>query len=106
MNTATESLCPNGWTLPTYKQIDANRDIDGFSPVLGGDYVNGALYNEDPHGFWWGSTASNGAMRYRLSYNGSSLYTNGSVRLNGLYIRCVSEEKAITSLTYMQNMTW
>ena len=106
MNTATESICPNGWTLPTTKQIDANRNITSFSPVLGGYYVNGTLYDEDTHGLWWSSTAYSGAKRYRLYYNGSSLYTNNDGRRrDGIYIRCVSEEKAITSLTYMQDMT-
>ena len=103
MNTATESICPNGWTLPTTKQIDANRNIASFSPVLGGYYYNGTLYYEDTHGRWWGSTAYNGARRYYLDYNGSSLYTSDYLRLYGFYVRCVSEEKAITSLTYMQD---
>ena len=105
MNTATESVCPNGWTLPTYKQIELNRDTANFNPVLGGSYGSGTLYNEATRGDWWGSTAYNGATRYGLNYDGSSLYTvNRSRRLGG-YVRCVSEEKAITSLTYMQDMT-
>ena len=106
MNTATESICPKGWTLPTMKQIDNNRDLTNFSPVLGGYYDNGTLYYESTRGGWWGSTAYNGALRYRLVYSGSSLYTvNGSYRHNGFYIRCVSEEKTVADLTYLQDMT-
>ena len=105
-NTATESICPKGWTLPTIKQIDNNRSTTEFSPVLGGRYYNGTLSYEDTRGRWWGSTAYNSASRYNLVYNGSSLYTdsNGSRQL-GFYIRCVSEEKTVTDLTYLQDMT-
>ena len=106
MNTATESICPSGWTLPTYKQIGTNIETSIFSPVLGGGYVNGTLYDEDTRGYWWSSTAYNGARRYNQGYYNSSLYTNnGGSRFYGYSIRCVSEEKAITSLTYMQDMT-
>ncbi|MBQ3440779.1 hypothetical protein IJG27_00490, partial [Candidatus Saccharibacteria bacterium] len=105
MNTATESLCPKGWTLPTTKQIDNNRDLTSFSPILGGGYVNGTLYDEATYGYWWGSTAYNGARRYYLGYNGSSLYTRNYYRHVGVYVRCVSEEKTVTDLTYLQDMT-
>ena len=105
LNTATESVCPKGWTLPTTKQIDNNRDITNFNLVLDGYYLNGTLYNEDTLGFWWGSTAYNGALRYGLYYDGSSLYTGSSYRRNGRYVRCVSEEKTVTDLTYLQDMT-
>ena len=105
MNTATESICPKGWTLPTTKQIDANRDTASFSPVLGGLYYNSTLNVESTNGYWWGSTASNGARRYRLGYNGSSLSTNDGRRGSGFYVRCVSEEKTVTDLTYLQDMT-
>ena len=87
-NAATESVCPKGWTLPTTKQIDANRDTASFSPVLGGYYGNGTLYDEATYVRWWGSEASNGARRYRLGYNGS-LYTYDGSRRSGLYVRCV-----------------
>ena len=106
LNTATESVCPKGWTLPSVKQIDNNRSISEFSPVLGGGYYNGTLYNEDTRGYWWGSTAYNGARRYGLYYYGSSLDTNSDYRRrDGYYVRCVSEEKTMTDLTYLQDMT-
>ena len=105
LNTATESVCPKGWGLPTAKQIDNNRDLTSFSPVLGGYYGNGMLNNEATYGFWWGSEAYYGAGRYRLNYNGSRLSTGNFRRYNGLYVRCVSEEKTVTDLTYLQDMT-
>ena len=63
--------------------------VGSFSPVLGGNYGNGILYNEDTFGSWWGSTAYNGAKRYVLGYNGSSLYTGNGFRYDGRYVRCV-----------------
>ena len=105
LNTATESVCPKGWTLPTTKQIDNNIDVTNFNPVLGGGYSNGTLDNESTRGSWWGSEAYDGAMRYRLYYNGSSLSTGYGGRRGGLYVRCVSEEKTVTDLIYLQDMT-
>ena len=95
--TATQSICPKGWTLPSRVQIDSLTDgsssskyITSFSPVLGGYYYNGALYSESTYGYWWGSTTYNGTERYFLRYGGSSLYTgNGSSRRNGFYVRCI-----------------
>ena len=103
LNTATESVCPKGWTLPSKKQQDNNRDTANFNPVMGGFYLNGALNSNT--GNWWGSTAYNGAVRHRLNYNGDSLHAYEARRINGLYIRCVSEEKTVTDLTYLQDMT-
>ena len=105
LNTTTESVCPKGWTLPTGKQMDNNRDTTNFSPVLGGNYYNGTLDFEAKYGYWWGSEVYNGAGRYRLGYNGSSLHTNLNGRRSGYYVRCVSEEKTVTDLTYLQDMT-
>ena len=88
MNTATESLCPKGWTLPTTKQIDKNIDVTNFNPVLGGNYNGGTLTNKATFGRWWGSEAYNGARRYYLGYDGS-LYTGHYGRHDGYYVRCV-----------------
>ena len=89
MNTATESVCPKGWTLSTTKQIDANRDTASFAPVLGGSYGNGKLYSESTDGLWWGSDASSSARRRYLDYRDGNLYTTVASRPNGLYVRCV-----------------
>ena len=70
-------------------EIDSQRDINSFFPVLGGNYANGTLYGESTNGYWWGSTAYVGAERYSLSYNGSSLDAGGGVRRSGIYVRCV-----------------
>ena len=86
---ATESVCPRGWTLPSKTQIDSQTDIASFFPVLGGSYGNGTLDNEATRGSWWGSEAYDGAVRYRLSYDGSSLSTRSGRRHVGYYVRCV-----------------
>ena len=88
------------------KHLDNNRDITNFSPVLGGYYNNGILNNEAANGVWWSDEVYSGAIRYYLAYNNASLYTGHSnVRSSGRYIRCVSEEKTVTDLTYLQDMT-
>ena len=105
MNTATESVCPKGWTLPTTKQIDANRNTTNFNPVAGGSYLNGNPSSTSLTSVWWGSEAYNAAKRYRLGFAGSTINTYQDYRIQGFYIRCVSEEKTVTDLTYLQDMT-
>ena len=115
LNTATESVCPKSWTLPSLKQSlvitgpigsDSSTYVANLNPTLGGFYDRGTLYDESTYGRWWSSTAYTGARRYFLGYNGSSLYTsNGGTRSHGFYVRCVSEEKTVTDLTYLQDMT-
>ncbi|MBR3252846.1 hypothetical protein IKF84_02130 [Candidatus Saccharibacteria bacterium] len=101
----TESICPKGWSLPTVKQSSNNTNVSIFSPVLGGQYNNGALVDESTVGSWWGSTTYNNMRRYVLYYDGNALSTIYNMRRGGLYIRCVSEEKDVSDLTYMQDMT-
>ena len=99
--TAKVADSPKGWTLPSQTQLDSigGPDVGSaiyiniFSPALGGNYRNAVLDNESKYGYWWGSTAFNGAVRYRLGYDGSNLYTGRSSlygrRNDGLYIRCI-----------------
>ena len=109
---ATESVCPKGWMLPAEKQIDiigglspgSSTYVPTFSPVLGGIYSYGKATAESTRGTWWGSTASDSATRYSLYYDSSSLISGAYGRYTGRYIRCVSEEKDVSDLTYMQDM--
>ncbi len=95
---ATESICPKGWTLPTYTQIHNLVTLIGstpstFSPVYGGLYNDGALYGETENGDWWSSTASGTDFhtRYGLSYyEGELSGAAGEGRLDGFYIRCIA----------------
>ena len=100
---ATESICPKGWALPIKSQLDNQRNVTNFSPVLGGFYYN-AIF-DDTRGTWWSGEAYLTARRYSLSYDANNLVTVRSSRRDGIYIRCVSEEKTVTDLTYMQDMT-
>ena len=116
--TATESLCPKGWSLPTAIQIhDIGPDATGstayvgsFSPVYGGRYENGILYAGSDRGYWYSSEFYDGQSRQTLLYyydesilSGALTGTRGG-RYAGFYIRCVSEEKDVSDLTYMQDM--
>ena len=103
-NPATESICPKGWTLPAKTQIDNNRNINIFSPILGGYYANGAPYNDTTRGYWWGSTAYNAASRYYLYYSSDTLSTGSLRRHAGYFIRCINKQKTVLDLTYMQEM--
>ncbi|MBQ3440794.1 hypothetical protein IJG27_00570 [Candidatus Saccharibacteria bacterium] len=91
--------------MPTTKQINNNRNTINFSPILGGYYDNTALSNKATYGAWWSTEMSSSASRYYLRYNGSDLSTSGMRRRYGFYVRCVSEEKTVTDLTYLQDMT-
>ncbi|MBR3252493.1 hypothetical protein IKF84_00245 [Candidatus Saccharibacteria bacterium] len=82
--------------MPSQTQIDSlsggsssTAYVGSFSPVLGGGYNNGTLYNESTYGFWWGSMSYDSAARYRLHYTDSSLYTSYGSRNTGRYIRCI-----------------
>ncbi|MBQ3293022.1 hypothetical protein IJG93_01795 [Candidatus Saccharibacteria bacterium] len=83
--------------MPAQTQIDSlsggsssTTYVGSFSPVLGGYYGNGTLNSESTRGIWWGNTVHNGAFRYILYYDGSSLYTSGGGRRSdGYYVRCV-----------------
>ena len=88
---AAETICPKGWTLPSKAQVDSNKNIAAFSPVAGGDYTNGNIYNVSTQGRWWANEASNGALRVRQMYDGNSLYTSVASRYSGFYIRCVQK---------------
>ena len=93
MTKATESVCPKGWTLPNLTQIAGNRNVASFSPVFGGGYSGSTLVNESTVGYWWGSEAVNGTMRYYLRYNsnGNYLSTGTDNRFVGFYVRCVQK---------------
>ncbi|MBQ3293354.1 hypothetical protein IJG93_03615 [Candidatus Saccharibacteria bacterium] len=70
-------------------EIDSQRDVNSFSPVLGGYYSNAKLDGETTRGFWWGSTVAGSVEQLSLDYNGSNLYTGGKPRRYGVYVRCV-----------------
>ncbi len=94
---SSQDICPAGWRLPTYAESQTIGNstatyANAFTPVYGGNYNNGTLYDATTRGYWWSSTASNGPLRYNLYYYSGTLYTSGGgVRDNGLYVRCVAK---------------
>lgn len=87
----TYDICPSGWRLPTrseFSGITGTSYISAFSPVTGGRYYNGSLYNTS-YGYWWSSTAYNSVDQYGLYYYGSSLYTYNDGKSLGRYVRCI-----------------
>ncbi|MBR0424489.1 hypothetical protein IJI79_03290, partial [Candidatus Saccharibacteria bacterium] len=87
--TASSSVCPKGWALPSHSQISAAAsNKTAFSPVTGGYYNGGTLHNTGL-GYWWSSYAYGGTLRWNLRYNGSYLYTGYDSRYIGYYVRCV-----------------
>ena len=104
---STKSGCfrvSKGWTLPTDKQIKSNTDATNFDPVLGGTYANGVFANESTRAYWWVSEEFSDGTRRRVLYykDDNNLSASNYTRRYGLYIRCVSEEKTVSDLTYMR----
>ncbi len=101
MDIAAESICPNGWTLPSSAQLHTiggevpngiSTYVSSFSPIGGGYFNAATLYHYD-QGFWMSSEASrNGASRWYISYgipDGLLSIGKGNLRSEGHYIRCV-----------------
>ncbi len=95
---AQYSLCPAGWRLPTYVEIQTIGDVSstyvsGFSPVTGGRYASGSLDHLE-RGLWWSSTTSGISDRHVLYYYESVSNLGVDVynrNIYGLYVRCVAE---------------
>ena len=95
---ATYDICPKGWKLPSFAQVDALRAASqrygatirsAFYIVAGGYYtINGV--NSSTYGYWWSSTAYN-ALNRRVMYFSppDNLNQNYFNRDNGMSIRCV-----------------
>lgn len=87
---ASQDICPKGWRLPTLNEMSGITSYtSAFSPVLSGNYVNGALYNTGSYGYWWSATARDSNYQYNLRYNGSSLYTGNGNKNVGFSVRCI-----------------
>ena len=95
--TASNSICPAGWRLPSFdtskpagsiNSISLASQIAPFNPSGGGRYNNGSL-NYTDYGFWWTDTARNATERRLMSYDGSSPAIESYNRRYGLFVRCV-----------------
>ena len=93
--TATESVCPKGWTLPTYTQIDNLVTTIGsspttFNPVYGGYFFIGSIWDGASYGAWWSSSVRANIYRDILKYESNELVYDFDNRTYGVFVRCVS----------------
>lgn len=91
-NTNYHDLCPAGWGMPDYDQIDTisgSTYIADFNPTLGGIHDGGGeIFNASQDAYWWSSKTSGGNNRWVVYYNGSTLQRKTYATYSGLYIRC------------------
>ena len=98
-DTATESICPKGWALPSSEQIYTIAPNSGssaayvpvFLPVVGGYISNGVVNGETTTAYYYGSEAKNGAQRGVIRFNSDKLNAAVNARRGGYYIRCVQK---------------
>ncbi|MBR3269683.1 hypothetical protein IKG07_00270 [Candidatus Saccharibacteria bacterium] len=99
-NTDVYNICPKGWTLPSYAQIEGLVDghLSEFNPLpVNGYYSSGNIISTADAG-WWSATPatySNNTTQYRylIYYLGSTSnfhFPSRDVRYLGYNIRCVA----------------
>lgn len=114
---APSSICPKGWRLPTggssgefqtlynnYNSAALMMDEPNF--VLSGNVYTGSVYDQGSYGLFWSSTVLDADYAYHLYLNSSGVYPayyNG--KGFGFSVRCVAEDRTISDITYMQDMT-
>ena len=90
---ATYSLCPKGWRLPNYAEMDSVKNqVVAFKPVGGGRYNGGTTRYS--WGEWWSATANYSTVRYYMygSSTDAKLSLDGydaGKRSFGRSVRCV-----------------
>ncbi len=114
---APKDICPKGWRLPTggssgelqtlydnYNSSTLMQGDPGF--VLSGYVGGGSVNNQDVYGYYWSSSVVDASRTYFLGLNSSGVNpTNYIVKSRGFSVRCVAEERTISDITYMQDMT-
>ncbi len=92
-NSATQDICPAGWRLPTRAEMSGITSyVSAFSPVYGGHYRTGQIYNSN-RGNMWSSDAYTGVNRYYLTYySGALSMQNNTGRIDGFFIRCIYDK--------------
>ena len=87
---ATQSICPAGWELPTFDEMNGITSyVSAFSPVYSGYYYNGSLSGTGSYGDWWSATANRSNGQYYLLYRNGSLKTSNDDKSYGDSVRCV-----------------
>ena len=88
---ATQDICPKGWELPTYDEMNGITSyVSAFSPVYSGYYDSlASLSGTGSYGYWWSATGDSDIYQYSLYYGGGSLDTNSGNKSFGYSVRCV-----------------
>ena len=87
---ATQSICPAGWELPTFDEMNGITSyVSAFSPVYSGYYYDGSLSGTGSYGDWWSATANRSNGQYYLLYRNGSLKTSNDDKSYGDSVRCV-----------------
>ena len=115
-NTA-QSICPRGWRLPTggtngeyqalYNKYNSSVLMQGDPGfALSGYVFDGSTVNLNDYGYAWSSTIINASSAYLLRLSSSDVTpTHANNKYYGLHIRCVVEDRTISDITYMQDMS-
>ena len=102
---ANSDICPKGWRLPTDSEMNNVASAAHFNwKFYAGYYDNGSLQDASTLSFWWSATAYSAEYQYSPYYISGSLYTGGSSKCRGFFVRCVREDRTIADVTYMQDV--
>ena len=104
---ASDSICPNGWQLPTsnssnsgsFGKLQVAGSIGSTGSKLneapyyfqyGGYVLSGNLSNAGTFGYYWSSTASDVSKAYLLQFTSSSVSPSNNLnRYLGMSVRCL-----------------
>jgi uncharacterized protein (TIGR02145 family) len=98
--------CPTGYRLPTYIELNAERNSWSQNNTVGAlasllklpmagyrDSVYGSLRNVRGHGYYWSSSV-NGPNSWNLGFYGGSANVGTNFRANGFSVRCIKDYAA------------
>lgn len=112
-----KDICPKGWRLPTggssgefntlygqYNSVALMMGVPNF--ILSNFVYNGSVGEQGSSGGFWSSTVRNGYHAYYLYLDSSNVRPANTVyKVSGYSVRCVAEDRTISDITYMQDMT-
>ena len=110
---APSSICPKGWRLPTGGEFQALYNNYKSSALMQGEpnftlsrSVGYGSVHDQGSGLFWSSTVVNANSAYSLYLGSSNVYpTYSFLKYNGFSVRCMAEDRTISDITYMQDMT-
>lgn len=92
-NASLGSICPKGWTLPTYNDVtEALLWNSGNNPGMlatTGYFYSGSQRDVGSYGYWWSSAWNNNNFAYYLDFNGSGANRSNNLKDRGYSVRCM-----------------